>query len=503
MPILCAASFLLFVQIAGHELLHWDDNVYITENPRVLRGLSWSGVVWAFTSPDAWFGFPLDWLSHMLVVELFGVRPGPHLLVNAALHAVNVALVYAFLASTTGLRGRSAIVAALFAVHPLRVEVVAWVAERKELLSSLFGLLALRAYARYVERPSVRRYIVVALAFLASLMSKPMWVTLPFLLVLLDVWPLRRSVEIRRHLLEKTPLLVLALAATVVAALAQQHGGALRGLELTVGSRLGYAAVSYVLYVAKTFWPASLSPLYPHPGSALPVEHAVGAALLVLTVTVLALRQFQRRPWMSVGWLWFVGMLVPVIGIVRAGGHGIADRYTYAPSVGLLVAVVWGTAELAERARVERAARAAAAAVLLVLAALTWRQTSYWSDHVTLFKHAVEVTNGDGRAHHVLSQGYVAKGRYPEALLHAREAARREPREARIRKNLGYVLYRLGLVDEAIEEFQAAIALDPGYAEAHGNLGFAYGKKGLVEEAAREFSLERELRTRPSRKGGP
>jgi len=494
--LLAAGTFLLYAQLAGHQFLHYDDNVYVTENPVVLRGLTWSGVVWAFTSPDAWYGFPLAWLSHMLDVQVFGVRPGAHLLVNALLHAVNAVLVYRVLARMTGKAARSAAVSALFAVHPLRVEVVAWVSERKELLSTLFALAALWAYAAYSERPAARRYALVVLLFAASLLAKPMWVGMPFLLLLLDRWPLERKAPLGRLALEKLPLLVLAVASSWVAYLAQQHGGALRGADLPIGSRLAYAAVSWVLYVGKTFWPASLSPYYPHPGASLSPWLALGAALAVAAATGLSFTQARRRPWIPVGWLWFVGMLVPVIGIVRAGRHGIADRYTYAPGIGLLVLVVWTAAELAARFRVERFVRVLLGIVVVALAAVSWRQQTFWSDQVTLFSRAVEITPDSGLAHHILSQGLVAEGRYAPALLHAREAARLEPDVARVRKNLGYVFYRLGLLDEAVDELRAAIALEPGYAEAHGNLAIVYGKKGAFEAAAKEFSLERELRGR-------
>lgn len=499
-PLLGLATLLLYAQVAGHRFLHYDDNVYVTENPLVLRGLSWEGVVWAFTSPEAWYGFPLDWLSHMLDVQLFGASPGAHHLVNAVLHAVNAALVYLALARLTRQPGRSLAVAAIFAAHPLRVEVVAWVSERKELLAALFGLLALWAHARYAERPGVRRYLLVAGLFAASLLAKPMWVTLPFLLLLLDLWPLRRPLA-RRLVLEKLPLLALSGAATLVAYLAQQHGGALRGgAELGLGARLGYALVSYAQYLGKTLWPAGLSVYYPHPGASLPGWQVAFAALLLAALTTAAVAQARRRPWLPVGWLWFLGTLVPVIGIVKAGGHGIADRYTYLPTLGLLVAAVWAVAELGERRRDGRALPFAAAAAALALGAASLRQQAYWSDQVTLFSRAVELDARNGMAHHVLSQGLVAEGRLLEAARHAREAARLEPGNARVHKNLGYVLYRLGLVDEAIDELRAAIAIDPDYAEAHGNLGFAYGRKGWAEEAMKELALERELRSRPPRR---
>jgi tetratricopeptide (TPR) repeat protein len=494
--LLGAGALALYVRVAGHQFLHYDDVFYVTRNRHVLAGLTWSGVGWAFSNVDAWNWHPLTWLSHMLDVQLFGPRAGAHLLVNASLHAVNAVLVYMVLARLTGRPGRSLLVAALFAVHPLHVESVAWVSQRKDVLSTLFGLLALWAYAAYARRPGLGRYLLVALLFAASLMAKPMWVTLPFVLLLLDFWPLERKDGFGRLALEKLPLLAMSAAASAVAVLAQ--GDALRGLELGLQARLGNAALSYLGYVGKTFWPVSLSVFYPHPGSDLPPWPAVGAALVVMALTGAAISQMRRRPWITVGWLWFVGMLVPVIGLVQVGGQAMADRYTYAPGIGLLVVLVWSAAEFAETSHATRLARVVAAAVVAILSALTWHQIGFWSDHVTLFTHAVEVTRDNGLAHHTLSQGLAEQGRWPEALAHARAAVRLEPRIARVHKNLGYILYRAGFLDESIAELRQAIALEPDYAEAHGNLAIALGRKGLMDEAAQEMALERRLRERAS-----
>jgi tetratricopeptide (TPR) repeat protein len=289
----------------------------------------------------------------------------------------------------------------------------------------------------------------------------------------------------------------MSAGVSAIAVLAQ--GDAVRGLELGIGARLGNAALSYIEYAGKTLWPVSLSVYYPHPGSGLPAWQAVGAVVLVLGLTGGALAQSRRRPWIPVGWLWFVGMLVPVIGLVQVGGQAMADRYSYAPSIGLFLALVWTAAELAGARHIVRAAQVASAIVLVTLSALTWRQIGFWSDQVTLFTHAVKVTRDNGIAHLTLSQGLAEQGRWPEALAHAREAARLEPRLARVHKNLGYVLYRSGFLDESIGEFREAIALEPDYAEAHGNLAIALGRKGLRDEAAREIATERQLRERALR----
>ncbi|HSN92229.1 MAG TPA: glycosyltransferase family 39 protein, partial [Anaeromyxobacteraceae bacterium] len=349
---LAAGTLLLYAPVAGFEFVHLDDNRYVIDNPRVRGGISWDGVLWAFTTLHASNWHPLTWLSHMLDVELFGVRAGPHHLVNALLHAVDAALLFLALSRMTGARGRSLLVAALFAVHPLHVESVAWVAERKDVLSTLFGLLALLAYARHAERPRAGTYLAVVLAFAASLLSKPMWVTFPFLLLVLDFWPLRRMagsgpadggdalarpvLPLRRLLLEKLPLLALSAASSTVTVVAQGRGGSLAGLELPVPVRLANAAVSYVGYVRMTLWPADLAVFYPF--REVGAWEAIGAAALLAAATALAIRRARAFPELAVGWLWFAGTLVPVVGVVQVGSQALADRYAYLPSAGLFLA---------------------------------------------------------------------------------------------------------------------------------------------------------------------
>lgn len=496
---LAGGTLLLYAQVAGFEFVRFDDNRYLTDNLHVQRGLSWAGLAWAFTTLHASNWHPLTWLSHMLDVELFGLDAGAHHLVNAALHAADAALVFLALTRLTGARWRSLAVAALFAVHPLHVESVAWVAERKDVLSTLLGLLALLAYARHAERPSRRTLGAVALAFAASLLAKPMWVTLPFLLLLLDVWPLRRiaGIEIgggdpggsparpplplRRILLEKVPLLALSAASSVVTVIAQERGGSLSGLDLPVPVRLANAAVSYLGYVRRTFWPVDLAAFYPY--APVGAFEAFGAGTLLLAATALVVWRARAAPWLAVGWLWFLGTLVPVIGIVQVGGQALADRYTYLPLVGLFVMVVWGADRLVGAWRGGVPLAATGAAAVLALSALSARQIATWSDNETLFRHALAVTQDNALAHGALSDGLRTGGRLEEALLHAREAVRIDPGSARHWNNLAVLLVDLGRPPEAREAVVRALDLNPAYALAWTTLGIVEQDLGNLPAA--------------------
>jgi tetratricopeptide (TPR) repeat protein len=517
---LAIATFALYARVRGFAFLHFDDNMYVTENPVVRQGLTGSGIGWALTTLHFSNWHPLTWLSHMADVELFGLDAGAHHLVNVALHALNAAILFLVLSRMTGATGRSLLVAALFAAHPLHVESVAWVSERKDVLSTFLGFLALGAYTRYAAlagaaargRPPLGAYALVAVLFAASLMAKPMWVTLPFLLLLLDVWPLQRlagsPVErdplpppVPRHpagrlVGEKLPLLALSAASSALTVVAQERGGALRGFDLDLGVRAANAAVAYVRYLGKALWPSSLLPQYAYPAG-LPAWQVLGSALLLLAITGLALVRARRAPWLAVGWLWFAGMLVPVIGLVQVGAQSMADRYTYVPLVGLFVAVAWGGAALARSPAVRQGLQAGAVLAVLALAAVAWRQLGHWSDHVSLFRHAVALEPENALAHHILSQGLADRGDLDEALAHADAAVRLDPGLARIHKNRGYVLFRLGRVDESIAALRTAVALQPDYAEAWGNLAVAFAWKGWADEARWARERERELRSRP------
>ncbi len=496
---LLLGTLALYARVAGHPFIFFDDNRYVTENPTVQAGLTWQGVTWAFTTLHVSNWHPLTWLSHMLDVELFGVRPGPHHLVNAVLHAANAVLVFLVFLRLTGATWRSALVAALFAVHPTHVESVAWVAERKDVLSTLFGLLALLVYAGYARRGGLLRYLGVLALFALSLMSKPMWVTLPFLLLLLDAWPLQRWAGspipvdpeppasprqgLGRLVLEKLPLLALAAASSAVTVIAQSRGGAVTGLELGVGTRLGNAAVAYVRYVGKTVWPSPLAIYYPHPSGGLPAWQAIAATALVALACVVAVLAIRRAPWLALGWFWFLGTLVPVIGLVQVGAQAMADRYTYLPTIGLFVIVAWGGASLARSWSLKSAARGAAAAALVALSAVTWRQLGLWSDHVALFQHALAVEPRSGVAAGVLSEGMRRAGRHEEALALAEEAVALAPGTARHLNNLAISYRDVRRYADAREALVEAIRVDPSYSTSWLNLGLVEMDLGHPWEA--------------------
>src|SRR6266498_283134 len=415
---LAIVTFGIYAQVIGHRFITFDDIPYVEENPMVNRGVTLAGLAWAFTTFHAGNWHPLTWIAHMIDSQLFGMIAGAHLLVNALIHAANTLLVFWFLLRTTHARWPSALVAALFALHPLHVESVAWAAERKDTLSTFFGLLSLIAYARYAEARSNGRYAWTAITLALGLLAKPMLVTWPFVMLLLDYWPLGRFASVvgtsrwdvrtpqrgvptssrgwsvvRGLVVEKIPLFALVAASAVVTSVAQSHAGAVRtSTEVPITLRLSNALVSYAKYLLFTFWPNDLAVFYPFPAAGIAAWQIIGAALLLIGITAFCLFQGKIRPYLVVGWLWFLGTLVPVIGLVQVGGQAMADRYFYIPSIGLFIAIVFGLANIAERRRVAPWLSAAIAnVVLLVLATLTNAQIHRWNDSITLFKYALTV----------------------------------------------------------------------------------------------------------------
>lgn len=500
-----------FLPALENGFIRFDDPLYVTENKHVRQGLTLEGIVWAFGANVVSNWHPLTLLSHMLDCEIFGLNPRGHHLTSLLLHAANVLLLFEVLRRMTGSLGRSALVAALFAIHPLRVESVAWVAERKDVLSGLFWILTMDAYLRYVRGPSPRRMALVALTLALGLMSKPMVVTLPFALLLLDVWPLRRidaSASLReqgRRLLglmrEKLPLFALVAAGCVVTVFAQTRSlSPLRDFPLS--KRLPNVALSYAAYLDKTVLPRDLAVFYPMPAE-FPPARVAAAALLVLTLTALAALALRRAPYVPVGWFWYLGTLVPVIGLVQVGGQAFADRYTYLPSIGLYLIAVWGVPDLLGRLKSPGARRlalsAATAAALIavaVLTAATRAQLRHWRDSETLFKHTLAVTRDNYLAHLNLAQILSSRGERDEAMVHFREALRLRPGTVQVRAALGNNLRRWGRPAEALPHLRAAVRLRPQDGTLHHGLAMALEELGREDEAVAELRKAVELSPR-------
>jgi protein O-mannosyl-transferase len=489
---LAVLTLLIYCPTFNYPFVNYDDPVYVFKNPHVQAGLTADGVRWAFTAFDCGNWHPLTWLSLQLDVDLYGgLRPGGFHLTNVLLHVTNTLLLFLVLGRMTGAVWRSAVVAALFALHPLHVESVAWVAERKDVLSTLFWMLTLAAYLFYVRQPSIRRYLLVMLALGLGLLAKPMLVTLPCVLLLLDYWPLRRVGLLTRGrlLLEKVPLFALALASCVVTFLAQVHGQAVAPLEaVPPAARLANAVLAYAGYLGKMLWPMHLAVHYPLAGPDVPVARALGAGLILVVITLLVLGPGRRRPYLTVGWLWYLGTLVPVIGLVQVGSQALADRYTYVPLIGLFLLLTWGVADLAAAWRLPRGYLVGAtAATLSACVVLTWIQVGYWESTLRLWEHAAAVTENDLLAQMNLGTCYHQQGKLSDAKREFEKAVAINPNLAEAHANLGNVLADLGRREQAVAEYRKAITLDPESAWPHFNLGVALAALGRHEEALAEF----------------
>ena len=497
LALLATITLSLYLPVRNYLFLSFDDPLYVTANEHVLRGLSLQNLIWAVSNMSAGFWHPLTMISHMLDVELFGLNAGAHHLINVLFHMASVLLLFVILERMTGAVWRSALVAGLFALHPLNVESVAWVAERKNVLSTLMWMVVLGAYVSYAKEPRWKRYWVLMGVFVLGLMTKPMLVTLPCVFVLLDYWPLGRlgnsSKELRQRLWpllrEKLPLLVPVGLSSLLAVKAESQLGALTGLEvLPVGVRLGNAVVSYGLYLKKMVWPVDLAVFYPHPESSLELWWVV---LSGVVLTVISLGVWQRR-WRSrylvTGWLWYLGTLFPVSGLIQVGVHGMADRYAYVPLIGVFIMLAWGVEEAGERVRVRGEWLALAwIGVLLPMLAVTRTQIGYWRDSTTLFQQALNTTSNNHVAHTVLGAEALEKKRFGEAAQEFQTALEIKPTYARAHNNLGLLFLEQGKLDQSAISFSEALRINSRFTAARNNLGTALLRKGELGEAKAHF----------------
>jgi len=523
---LVAITWLVFGQTLGHEFVNFDDHVYVYENPVITGGLTLPGITWAFTHSHARNWHPLTTISHMLDCQLFGLKAGGHHFTNVLLHMIAVVLLFLVLRDMTGAPSRtgsvwrSAFVAALFAIHPLHVESVAWISERKDVLSGVFFMLTLGAYVRYARQPSAARYIMMSILFACGLMSKPMLVTLPFVLLLLDYWPLGRGpafadppsperfgesratprqADVSSQwsvvcglVFEKTPLLALSAASCLATLLVQrQAAGSID--QLPFAWRVNNAIVTSIAYIWQMLWPVKLAVFYPHPDNRLLLWQVILALMFLIGITAAAIALRQRRPYLITGWLWYLGMLVPVIGLVQVGEQARADRYTYLPQIGLYLALTWTIADLSASWRHRREILGVAAATLITaLTCRAWIQTSHWKNSEMLWTHTLAVTTDNDVAHNNLGFIFLQRGELDEAISHFQTALNIRANNSQthynlgsalVHNNLGNALVRKKLVDEAITHYEKAVELRPDYADGHYNLGSALLQEGRIDEA--------------------
>lgn len=523
--LLAAITLTVFGQTLWYEFVTYDDNVYVYDNPAVSGGLSAHGFVWAFTHFHGGNWHPLTTLSHMLDCQLYGLNPGGHHFTSVVLHATVAILLFLVLRKMTGTLWRSAVVAAVFAIHPLRVESVAWIAERKDVLSGLFFMLTLGAYARYVAQPvSLARYLVVVVCFSLGLMSKPMLVTLPFLLLLLDYWPLKRfpvsdarrpdesgdqqatcspfpcdpPAEVQsagRLVVEKIPLFALSAVVCVITVLAQTTA-IVSIKELSFPARIGNALVSYTVYLRQMFYPVGLAVLYPlSRHSALAITFSIA---LLASISLVVIVGRRRHRYLLAGWFWYLGMLVPVIGVVQVGITAHADRYTYLPQIGLYLLLTWAVADClsAVRRRPHLVCGATVAILLAILTTCAWIQTSYWRNSRSLWTHTLSCTSRNSTAHNNLGETLQRQGKIAEAIVHFDRALQIDPDDPMAHNNLGVALWGQGKIIPAVRHYQRALRINPAYAEAHHNLGIALDEQGNIVEAIAQY--RQALRIKPA-----
>jgi len=499
---LTLAAFIAFEQVRRNGFISFDDYQYVTQNPHVNGGISCESVLWAFTSPNCGMWHPLTSLSHMLDCGLFGLNPAWHHLTSLLFHIANALMLFWVLKRMTGAVWQSAFVAAVFALHPLNVESVAWIAERKNLLSCLFWLLTIAAYLCYVRRPSVSRYLLTLLVFVMALMSKPVAVTLPLVLLLLDYWPFgrfdfgREWKNLYRLVLEKVPFLTLSGAISVVTLLAQRNIGAVistGGLALKI--RIANTFVSYLKYIEKMFWPSRLAMFYPHPAGKLSMWQAAAAALVLLGISVWVIRLARSHRYLPVGWLWYLGTLVPVIGLVQSGEQAWADHYAYVPLIGLFIIIAWGLDDMSANWRYRKVVLGVSAAIAMAALLLCTRiQVRHWRDNITLYEHTLRVTENNTGIHYNLGLALWSQGKVDEAISHFYQSIKIFPNCPDVHNSMGLALLEKGKLDGAITYFTNALKLKPDYLDAQLSLGTALAAQGKIDQAIGHFNKVLEIK---------
>lgn len=506
--------FAIYWQVLSHDFVNFDDISYVTGNKHVQEGLSGKSLAWAFTTNHASNWHPLTWFSHILDYQFYELKPSGHHFTSVFLHSVNAILLFIILLRMTGALWQSAVVAVLFALHPLNVESVVWIAERKNVLSTFFWFMTMWAYVRYTEKNSLTRYLLVLLWFALGLMSKPMLVTLPFVLLLIDYWPLKRfkvgdeknnpsvGKSFARLVIEKIPLLVLVIASSLITYAIQESTGAVQSSDkYSPLTKIINALVSYVKYLGKMIWPDNLAVLYPHPGNTLPIWKGVVCAFVLLVISVLAIKMIKKAPYLFVGWFWYLGTLVPVIGIIQVGIQSMADRYAYIPLVGIFIVVAWGLTDLLKKWSLRNRVLAVSSGIIIcIFAVVTWSQVNHWRNTSSLFNHTVKVAHKDyptfSIAYYILGDELETKGEIDGAIANYRKALRLKPTYADANYSLGTILGKQGEYDEAIGHLKIAAEIDSNNYLAHNNLGLALSFSGNPEKAIVHF--QESLRLNPN-----
>jgi protein O-mannosyl-transferase len=490
---LAVATFAAFDEVRNNGFVNYDDDLYVTDNVHVQEGLHTHSIWWALTSQDATNWHPLTWVSHLIDFSVFGLNPAGHHWVSVGFHIANVILLFLILKSVTGAIWPSAFVAAVFGLHPLAVESVAWVAQRKSVLSTFFWFLTIAAYFRYSQKPGILRYLIVMALFAAGLLSKPMLVTLPFVMILLDYWPLNRTsglqFSILRSLYEKLPLVGMSAASCIMTYIAQAKGNAVSDIAtVPLIFRAENISVSYIKYIGMVFYPTSLSVLYPFDVNGLPVWKTGVCLLLLVLISSLAITQRRRLGWLFTGWFWYLGTLVPVIGIVQVGAQSMADRYMYLPGIGIYIIIVWCAFDLAKKFRPPKVIPVAAGVLTLgILLLVTRTQVGYWKDSLSLCQHALAVTKNNYIMHYNYASAFRDSGQIDEVIDQYREALKINPESAKAHNFLGYALRDKSRRAEAAAEFKLATEISPDYADAQNNYGAAMAEQGQYEEAISHF----------------